>query len=186
MKPDICAPGTWILSTRSSKAPDANFWGTYNTYYSFNGGTSMATPLTSGAVAVARQYIQSNWLITPTPALLKAILINGAVNMGTYGIPSKDQGWGRVSLVWSDYPGTVGAAKALVNDLDIVVTSPTGKVFNGNDFTSPYNDTTDRLNNVENVFIGTPEVGTYTITVKGYNVPNGPQPFALFTTGYFQ
>lgn len=225
VKPDVVAPGSWILSAKSSKAPDSSFWGTYNTYYAYMGGTSMATPLTAGAVAVARQYMQNQWGITPSPALMKAAIINGATDMGM-GVPSKDQGWGRVSLinslaakeykyddestslstngtksysyavesantplrlslVWTDYPGSTTASKALVNDLDLTVTAPDGTVYYGNDFTSPYNTSYDRLNNVENVWIATPQVGTYTIQVKGYNVPNGPQPYALFASGNF-
>lgn len=225
VKPDIVAPGSWILSTRSSLAADASFWANYNSYYAYMGGTSMATPLTAGAVAVARQYMQEVWGHTPTPAMMKAVLINGAVDMG-YGLPSRDQGWGRISLanslstkeykyedetyslstnqtqtftynvesnntplrltlVWTDYPGSTTATKALVNDLDIKVTSPSGVVYYGNDFTSPYNSTFDRLNNVENVFINSPEVGTYTVEVVGYNVPQGPQPFALYASANF-
>ena len=37
----------------------------------------------------------------------------------------------------------------------------------------------DRLNNVENVYVFAAAAGTWTITVSGYNVPQGPQPFAL-------
>lgn len=225
VKPDIVAPGTWILSTKSTQAPDSNFWETYNTYYAYMGGTSMATPLTAGAIAVAREYMQSEWGHTPSPAMMKAAIINGGTDLG-YGFPSQDQGWGRVNLndslaskeykyedesvslntgnsqnynyyvessntplkitlVWTDYPGSTIASKALVNDLDMKVTAPSGTIYYGNDFTSPYNSTYDRLNNVENVFIITPEVGTYTIEINGYNIPSGPQDFALFASADF-
>jgi hypothetical protein len=190
------------------------------------GGTSMATPLSAGAVAVARQYMQNVWGVTPTTALMKAAIINGAIDMG-FSVPSKDQGWGRlslvnsltakeyrydnesvslatnglqtysytvastgtplrISLVWTDYPASTSSSKQLVNDLDLTVTAPDGTVYYGNDFTSPYNSGYDRTNNVENVYISAPVVGTYTITVRGYNVPNGPQPYALFASGDFQ
>ncbi|WP_237716844.1 Ig-like domain-containing protein, partial [Limnohabitans sp. Rim47] len=33
--------------------------------------------------------------------------------------------------------------------------------------------------------IDNPEVGIYTIEIRGYNVPQGPQPFALFASGDF-
>ena len=225
IKPDIVAPGTWILSTKSSVAPESNYWSGYNEYYAYMGGTSMATPLTAGAVAVARQYMQENWNHTPSPAMMKAAVINGATDLG-FGVPSKDQGWGRISLVnaltskeykyddetvslgtgqsqtysyavestniplrlslvWTDYPGSTTASKALVNDLDLTITSPSGTVYYGNDFSSPYNSSYDRLNNVENIWINSPEVGTYTIEVNGYNVPQGPQPFALYASGDF-
>ncbi len=43
---------------------------------------------------------------------------------------------GRVKFVlaWNDYPGTLGASKALVNDLDLEVTAPDGTVYRGNNF----------------------------------------------------
>ena len=93
----------------------------------------------------------------------------------------------KATLVWTDYPGTVGAAKALVNDLDLTVTAPDGgATYLGNVFSggaSATGGSTDRLNVEEQVLIATPAQGNYTVTVKGYNVPNGPQPFALVVTG---
>jgi subtilisin family serine protease len=41
----------------------------------------------------------------------------------------------------------------------------------------------DRINNVEGVTLTTPIPGKYTVTVSGYNVPQGPQPFALVARG---
>ncbi|MGD8473327.1 MAG: S8 family serine peptidase, partial [Anaerolineae bacterium] len=55
LKPDVIAPGTNIVSTRSSVAAGTG-WGAYNDYYMYMGGTSMATPLTAGAAALVRQY----------------------------------------------------------------------------------------------------------------------------------
>lgn len=225
IKPDIVAPGTWILSTKSTLAPDNSFWDIYDNYYAYMGGTSMSTPLTAGAVAVARQYMQENWNHTPSPAMMKAAIINGGTDLG-FGYPSADQGWGRISLtdsltakeykyedetnslstgqsqnfsyavesnnhplkislVWTDYPASTTASIALVNDLDLKITSPSGTVYYGNDFSSPYNSSYDRINNVENIFIDNPEVGTYTVEVSAYNIPQGPQPFALFSSGDF-
>jgi serine protease AprX len=78
IKPDLVAPGTDILSTRSSTAPLQNFWGPdpNSTRYAFMGGTSMATPLVSGMAALVREYLIGRGL-TPSAALLKATLING-------------------------------------------------------------------------------------------------------------
>lgn len=222
VKPDVVTPGTWILSTKSSLAPASNFWAAHNDQYAFMGGTSMATPLTAGTVALARQYYTEQAGITPKASLLKATLINGAVSMGS-NVSAKDQGWGRVdlkntlypgdgrgfkyvnedhalatgdgqtfqytvapgapfkaTLVWTDYPAAPAADKTLVNDLDLTVTGPDGKVVMGNHMLG---GTVDRTNNVENVVIAQPQAGTYTVTVKAHNVPQGPQRFALVVSG---
>ena len=112
IKPDIVAPGTDIISTRTRKVA-AEGWGTVsaNTNYIYMGGTSMATPLTAGAAGLARQWVTTTGGITnPSAALLKALLINGARNMapGQYlsgskqeiatARPDKSQGWGHVDL----------------------------------------------------------------------------------------
>lgn len=82
----------------------------------------------------------------------------------------------RVALVWTDFPGDVSAAKALVNDLDLQVTDPNGVIY------GPVGGL-DRLNNVEAVRISNPVPGRYTIRVLAHSVPIGPQPYALAITG---
>ena len=81
-KPDVVAPGTFVLSTRSSKLAPNNFaWAAYppNKRYFHMGGTSMATPLVSGALALLRQYLREQaGIANPSAALLKALLIAGA------------------------------------------------------------------------------------------------------------
>jgi serine protease AprX len=73
------APGTDILSCKSSKAPLRNFWGPdpLNPRYAYMGGTSMAAPLVSGCAALVRQYYTTTRAHSPSAALLKATLING-------------------------------------------------------------------------------------------------------------
>jgi len=94
----------------------------------------------------------------------------------------------KVTVVWTDYPSTEAASINLVNDLDLAVTAPDGAVYLGNVFSGGWSVTggsADRRNNVENVYIQSAAAGTWTVTVKGYNVPNGPQPFALVVDGSF-
>ena len=92
----------------------------------------------------------------------------------------------RVTLCWSDYPGTMRAAYICVNDLDLTVFSPTGAAYKGNVYSCGQSDTggvNDSLNVEECTRINSPEVGTWGIMVKARNVPQGPQPFALAAIG---
>ncbi len=92
-----------------------------------------------------------------------------------------------VTLVWTDSPSTPAAARNLVNDLDLVVSGPggtrLGNVFAGG--ASAPGGNADRLNNVEQVLLPSPTAGAYTVTVRAFNVPRGPQPFALVVTARF-
>jgi subtilisin family serine protease len=184
-KPDVLATGTFVASVRSSVASGSG-WGTINSYYMYMGGTSMATPLVAGTAALVREYYTDIEGITPSAALIKATLVNGATDIspGQYGTgsdqeipdpprPNNVEGWGRVNvensifpasprelvyydetsglgtggesaydlevtnsseplkitLAWSDYPGSAAAAGGLVNDLDLSVTAPGGTVY---------------------------------------------------------
>jgi hypothetical protein len=92
----------------------------------------------------------------------------------------------KVTLAWTDYPSTPAAATNLVNDLDLIVTGPSGTVWRGNVFSggaSTTGGTADRKNTVEQVLLASPAAGVYTVTVRSFNVPNGAQPFALVVTG---
>jgi serine protease AprX len=109
-KPDVVAPGTSILSTHSRKAPAAqNTFGTSSDPdYFFDTGTSMATPLVAGCAAVLRETLVKNGIPTPPAALIKALLINGAVELaGQYSpseagpSPNNNSGFGRVNLLGS-------------------------------------------------------------------------------------
>ncbi|KAK0728749.1 peptidase S8/S53 domain-containing protein [Lasiosphaeria miniovina] len=120
VKPDVVAPGTCILSTRSSMpgVVDTQDWGvSKDAKFMFEGGTSMATPLAAGCVAVLRETLVKNGTPSPSAALIKALLINGAVELpGQYNpseagkSPNDSSGWGRIdvanSVVTAD--GTAG------------------------------------------------------------------------------
>ncbi len=242
IKPTIVAPAQDIWSARPGVTPP----------YSSSSGNSFSTPAVAGGAALVRQYFMAGWYPTgsqdsansrtPSAALVKAIIVNGAVEIGGNGAyangesryPNDNQGWGRVhldnalyfqgdtrvlsvlsndtrlttgqvaryevtvsgqsepievTLVWSDHPAAVGAAKTLVNDLDLLVKSPDGSTYKGNVFSgrSPGQSTTggtfDAVNVEESVLRFSPATGTWTIEVTGHVVPNGPQPFALVVTG---
>lgn len=240
-KPDIVAPGTNILSTRSSVA-SGSLWGVFNSYYVWSGGTSMSTPLAAGAAALMREYlINEKGLPTPSAALIKAALLNSAedISPGQYGtgttqeipdppVPNNVEGWGRlnlgngvypsypfdifyydvsgpdslstgdydeyiinvsdsgkplkINLVWTDYPGSPAANGGLVNDLDLRVTDPSLNIHYP-DNALPTPASFDRVNNLVGITLVNPDAGTYSIRVTGYNIPFGPQPYALVISG---
>ncbi|KZL66307.1 Kp-43 peptidase serine peptidase, partial [Colletotrichum tofieldiae] len=99
MKPDVVAPGSMILSAKTRAASitvKENFGVSTDPLWYFNTGTSMATPLVAGCAAVLRQaLIESKASASPSAALIKAMLINGARDMGRR---REEQGFGRVDL----------------------------------------------------------------------------------------
>jgi|CXWL01.1.fsa_nt_gi subtilisin family serine protease len=91
----------------------------------------------------------------------------------------------KATLVWTDAPSALPAALNLVNDLDIEVVAPDG-TYLGNVFSAGQSATggsADRKNNVEQVLRATPVAGTYQVNVRSFNIPTGPQPYALVVTG---
>lgn len=105
-KPDIVAPGTAILSTRSRICPPTDLFGeSSDPAWMYLAGTSMATPLVAGCVAVLRETLVKNGTPEPSAALIKALLLNGATSMlGQYSpneigpSPNFNSGFGRVDL----------------------------------------------------------------------------------------
>jgi len=92
----------------------------------------------------------------------------------------------KVTVAWTDFPSTPAANPNLNNDLDLRVTGPTGTLWLGNVFSggvSTAGGTADRRNTLEQVLLAAPATGAYTVTVRSFNVPNGPQPFAVVVTG---
>ena len=111
IKPDVVAPGSAILSAKSSLVTDRSDWGVSpSPKYIFDSGTSMSCPLVSGCAALIRQALRENPPtqardLFPTAALVKGLLINGAVELKGQFVPSEagpspnfSAGWGRVDL----------------------------------------------------------------------------------------
>lgn len=221
LKPDVVAPGTWVASLQSWSASEVNAWLPISGNYQYQGGTSQASPHVSGAAAVFVQfYREAHGNATPSPALVKAALINSAVDMddaaGTGPIPNFDEGWGRVALTnvvgstrrleyvdqtvllrteqmyehrvfvasgreglkitlaYTDVPGLPAALPALVNDLDLEVLGPDGKVYRGNQFIDGESaagaSASDNINNVEAVHLRAPVAGDYLVRIRARNV----------------
>lgn len=113
----------------------------------------------------------------------------GGVTVGSsasfeFTVPATSEDF-RATLVWTDYPSSPMAGMHLVNDLDLKVTGPggtrLGNVFSGGASTT--GGSADRANTVEQVRLVMPAPGTYTVEVQAFNLPQGPQAFALVVSG---
>ncbi len=92
----------------------------------------------------------------------------------------------KVMVYWNDQPGTVQSSRALVNDIDITLETPSASVFepwvlDHRDFVSSLSANAvrgrDSVNNMEQVTLTNPSAGTYTLKVNGTDIPSGPQPY---------
>ena len=94
----------------------------------------------------------------------------------------------KATLVWSDYPGTPGAGKQLINDLDLLVRAGTNQ-FRGNMLTggvSVAGGSFDRTNNVEQVMWRPVETGLVEVSVWAHVIPEPTQTCALVVSGPLQ
>lgn len=87
-----------------------------------------------------------------------------------------------VMLMWSDHPSAPYETVSLVNDLDLILIDPSGDTikpwklnYTPSGVTIAATTGSDHTNNFEQVTVSTVEQGAYTIIVKGYHVPMGPQ-----------
>tara|TARA_B100000676_G_scaffold295303_1_gene334348 strand:- start:195 stop:4955 length:4761 start_codon:yes stop_codon:yes gene_type:complete len=225
IKPELVAPGVMICSARAQEAgliaggdcsDSMHTDGTTPLYMTLS-GSSMAAPVVAGASAMTRQFLREEvGLTSPSSNLIKAILVNGAEDIGELNVPNSEEGWGQLNisnsifpqsnginqtlfldqdrsllpghsfiytfevsgnnaldatLSWNDREGSSSAdqnSSRLVNDLDLVVTSPSGEQFKGNDFASGFSQSTgniDNLNNLERVRIASAESGIWTVKI---------------------
>lgn len=84
----------------------------------------------------------------------------------------------KITLAWTDPAGNAGSGTSLVNNLNLSVRDPRGRVYYGND--SDHRQVADTVNNVEQVSITTPESGEYTIVIDAADInSDSGQDFAL-------
>lgn len=130
VKPDIAAPGTAIAGGRSGSDP---LFGNIDANHRWSSGTSHAAPQAAGAAALFTQFWKAgNAGANPSPALVKAALINGAVDVNgvstAAAAPNGSEGWGRVNL--KNVLNT-GAAITYVNETHVLTGTGNSKTYNG-------------------------------------------------------
>src|ERR1019366_44991 len=112
-------PGTFVVSARSTQWDQLAYYGptngagnyfeflsnlnnTLGPSYRYESGTSLSAAEVSGALALMQEFFQ-NFSRTNSPALMKALLINGARPLTTPGAfqaqtSTNFQGWGLINL----------------------------------------------------------------------------------------
>ena len=94
----------------------------------------------------------------------------------------------KVTLAFTEPPAALMAASATVNNLDLELVSPSGSRYRGNVFDRETGRSfpggqPDPINNVETILIPEPEPGQWQVTVRGTEINQGTQGYALVATG---
>jgi len=127
-----------VLSNLNNSIVSTNFQTTSN-FYRYESGTSMAAPAVSGTLALMQEFFEQRMQHTNSPALMKALLINGARNAGDlYNFQVQNsinyQGWGLIKLANSLPNGISNAFNWLQNSpgaIKILDQSPTNALATG-------------------------------------------------------
>jgi hypothetical protein len=129
--PVLSAPGTQTAAARNALGGTcATAIAGTNNLYALCSGTSMSTPRASGAAALVIEWYRNKFSTTPSPAMIKAMLVNGARDIpgsqpgsstltdGSRPIPNNDEGWGIIDLRSTLGPNVRG----LYHDQAVVLT----------------------------------------------------------------
>lgn len=214
LKPEITAGGWNVVSTNANNTYGANF-GTsmscpavtgsvallYERYRHLNGNANPTGALVKALICNTAEDLGNagpdftfGFGMLNTRRAVEAMEANryveGSLNQGgsanhVIAVPANTRRL-KVLLYWSDTAAATNAAQALVNDLDLTVTSPSSVLYRPlilNSTTIGVNNAAvqgiDRVNNIEQVVIDNPAGGNYSIQISGYAVPFGPQPYVV-------
>lgn len=175
----------------------------YDAYMELNGGDEPESPLIKACVLNTGEDLgnpgpdfQHGWgrinTLRALYILENGTYLNDSVTQGqtkthTITVPANTAEV-RAMVYWLDPQGSPLAAKALVNDLNMTVTDPSNTTWNPwvldhTPTVAALNSNAvrgnDSINNMEQVTLSSPAAGTYTVTVNGATVPQGPQSYYL-------
>jgi len=212
IKPDICAVGSDVRSTidvntysvksgTSMSCPGVAgvLAQLYQAYKSMHGGENPPSALIKAAVlntaddignpgpdfrfGYGRINARRAFSILKNNQYQTGVITQGASQTHTIAVPA-NVAEVKIMVYWHDKEGTAGAAKALVNNLDMTVATPAATtvlpwVLNAASANTNAIRGIDALNNMEQVTIQTPVAGNYTVNISGFSVPQGPQHYYL-------
>lgn len=152
VKPDVVAPGTFVVSARSTQWDQAAYYGPANTnsnyfevlsnlnqtlgpFYRYESGTSLSAAAVSGVLALMQEFFQG-FGRTNSPALMKALLINGARPLGDSGGfqaagVTNSAGWGLINLTNTLPPGLSNAFVQAAAPMQVFDQDPAGALATG-------------------------------------------------------
>lgn len=95
----------------------------------------------------------------------------------------------KVTAAWADAVGAVNALEVLVNDVDIRLVSPGGTVYHAwtlnpiSPASAAVRTGPNRLDNLEQVMVDSPQAGQWICELVGFSVPEGPQTVSVVGPG---
>lgn len=149
-----------------------------------------------GTASVGNLYQQAQDNDWRLPILVDETEVLTVGQTATYTLTTDGSRPLKATMVYTDPMGSPSAAQARVNDLTLKLTAPDGTVYWGNNglaadnWSSP-GGSANTIDTVENVFVQTPDAGTWTIEVVASQVntdghvetPATDADFALVATG---